>query len=51
MKIYRPEAETEVHTDASQDGYGAVLMQRSSDDGQMRSVYTSCFEIIEVSVS
>lgn len=39
LKIYRPEDETEVHTDASQDGYGAVLMQRSNDDGQMHPVY------------
>lgn len=39
LKIYRPEDETEVHTDASQDGYGAVLLQRSNDDGQMHPVY------------
>lgn len=25
LKIYRPEDDTEVHTDGSQDGYGAVL--------------------------
>lgn len=39
LKIYRPEDETEMHTDASQDGYGAVLLQRSNDDGQMHPVY------------
>lgn len=39
LKIYRPENETEVHTDASQDGSSAVLLQRSSDDGQMHPIY------------
>lgn len=28
LKIYSPEAYTEVHTDASIDGYGAVLLQK-----------------------
>ena len=29
LKIYHPSRETELHTDASQDGYGAVLLQKS----------------------
>jgi len=28
LKIYHPQHETELHTDASIDGYGAVLIQR-----------------------
>lgn len=39
LKIYDPLAETELHTDASKDGFGAVLMQRNNDDQQMHPVY------------
>ncbi|XP_076393341.1 uncharacterized protein LOC143265399 [Megachile rotundata] len=39
LKIYDPKSETELHTDASKDGFGAVLMQRSSDDEQLHPVY------------
>lgn len=31
--------ETELHTDASIDGYGAILMQKLPDDGQLHPVY------------
>jgi len=34
LAVYNPKYETEVHTDASIDGFGAVLLQKSSDDGQ-----------------
>ncbi|KAL7729923.1 hypothetical protein ACLKA6_009235 [Drosophila palustris] len=33
------EHETELHTDASIDGFGAVLLQKSPDDGLMHPVY------------
>lgn len=39
LRIFDSKAETELHTDASQDGYGAVLMQKSSEDNQFHPVY------------
>lgn len=32
LKIYCPGAETELHTDASKEGFGAVLLQKSEDE-------------------
>ncbi|CAG4976932.1 unnamed protein product [Colias eurytheme] len=39
LKIYDPNLETELHTDASAEGYGAVLLQRSLTDNKMHPVY------------
>ena len=39
LLIYNPEYETELHTDASREGYGAILFQRSPEDRQLHPVY------------
>lgn len=40
LKMYNPAAsKTELHTDASKFGFGAVLMQRDSEDQKMHPVY------------
>lgn len=39
LKFFDCNAETQLHTDASQEGYGAVLMQKCVDDGQWHPVY------------
>ena len=39
LRIYHPGNETELHTDASKDGYGAVLIQRCKEDGQLHPVH------------
>jgi len=35
LAMYEPNAYTELHTDASQHGVAAVLMQRQAEDGKM----------------
>ena len=39
LKLYRIGAETELHTDASAEGYGAILMQLDLNDGKFHPVY------------
>ena len=39
LHLYRPDRETELHTDASKDGYGAILLQRCPTDKEMHPVY------------
>lgn len=39
FKIFHPQHETELHTDASVEGFGAVLLQKSPDDGLIHPVY------------
>lgn len=38
LKIYSPKFETELHTDASKNGYGAVLLQKCPDDEKLHPV-------------
>ena len=39
LRIFDQNYETEVHTDASIDGYGAVLLQKSPEDNFLHPVY------------
>jgi len=38
LSMYEPNAYTEVHTDASQHGVAAVLLQRQAEDGKMHPI-------------
>ena len=39
LKIYNPKNETELHTDACQIGYGAVILQKSPDGLKLHLIY------------
>ena len=39
LTIFDPRNETKVHTDASQDGFGAILMQKCSNDQKWHPIY------------
>lgn len=39
LRIYNFDYETKIHTDASQEKYGAVLLQKSLTDNQLHPVY------------
>ena len=39
LTIFDPRNETEVHTDASRDGFGAILMQKCSNDQKWHPIY------------
>lgn len=39
LGIYNPSFETELHTDASLEGYGAILMQKSPNDNKFHPTY------------
>lgn len=39
LSLYKIDAKTELHTDASMYGYGAMLSQKNCDDGKWYPVY------------
>lgn len=41
LQMFHPERETELHTDASQYGYGAMLLQRNPEDMKLHPIYYS----------
>lgn len=41
LRLYRVDAATELHTDASIDGYGAILLQKNNEDGAFHPIYYS----------
>lgn len=47
LKIYDPEAVTELHTDASKQGYGATLLQKKSTEKYFHPVYYLSYKTTE----
>jgi len=41
LNLYRVKAETELHTDVSALGYGAILFQRNNEDQRFHFMYYS----------
>jgi len=39
LQLYKVNVATELHTDASIDGYGAILLQKNEEDGAFHPVY------------
>lgn len=47
LKLYRASAETELHTDASSRGYGAILFQKDAEDRMFHPVYFASWKTSE----
>lgn len=46
LKLYRVGAETEIHTDASRFGLGAILLQKNSVDGLLHPIYYASWKTV-----
>lgn len=44
LRLFNPMSETQLHTDASKEGYGAVLLQKYCDDEQFHPVVYLSFK-------
>jgi len=48
LRLYKTNAETELHTDASMHGFGAILLQKDEVDNAWHPVYYSSHKTIPV---
>lgn len=48
LKLYRVNAETELHTDASKHGLGSMILQKDGEDNQWHPVYYASWKTSEV---
>lgn len=39
LRLYKPSAVTELHTDASIEGYGTIFLQKNDEDGAFHPIY------------
>jgi len=44
LKLYKINAETELHTDASMNGFGAILLQKDEVDSAWHPIYYSSYK-------
>ena len=44
LRIFHPQLETQLHTDASKDGFGACLMQKDLEDDRFHPVFYLSFK-------
>ena len=48
LKLYRTGAETELYTDASSQGFGAILFQRNAEDQLFHPIYYASWKTTEL---
>ena len=48
LQLFRDDRETELHTDASAEGFAAILLQKSEENNELHPVYYSGQKTIDV---